>query len=186
MKNLRRCAWVNEDKIYQDYQDYEWGVPLHDDLKLFELLVLEGMQAGLSWLTILKKRDGFREAFDNFDIDKISEYDDDKITSLLEDKSIIRNRLKIKAAINNAKAYKRIQKQYGSFDNFIWAYVDNEPIINYWVSISEVPVNTPLSDRISKDLKKMGFSFVGSTIVYSFMQSVGMVNDHTMDCYKRY
>ncbi len=183
MENINRCAWVNEDKIYQDYHDKEWGVPLHDEVRLFEMLVLEGMQAGLSWLTVLKKREGFREAFDNFDIDKIIKYDDEKVKSLLENKDIIRNKLKIKAAIKNAKVYKMIQEKYGSFDNFIWSYVDYAPIVNHWATIKEVPINTPLSDKISKELKKLGFSFVGSTIIYSYMQSVGIVNDHTLDCY---
>ncbi|MDD2371250.1 MAG: DNA-3-methyladenine glycosylase I [Firmicutes bacterium] len=183
MSEIKRCEWVNSDKIYQDYHDLEWGIPIHDDKKLFEMLILEGMQAGLSWLTVLKKRAAFRKAFDNFEIDEIIKYDDKKIESLLNNKDIIRNRLKINSVIRNAKAFKSVQSKYGSFDSFIWSYVDNMPIINHWPILKEVPANTPLSDHISKDLKKMGFNFVGSTIVYAFMQSVGMVNDHTIDCY---
>ncbi len=183
MNNIKRCGWVNEDKIYQDYHDQEWGVPLHDDRKLFELLTLEGMQAGLSWLTVLKKRIAFREAFDNFEIDKIINYSDGKVAELLNNEKIIRNKLKIRSVIRNAKAYQSVKEKYGSFDKFIWSYVDNEPIINHWATLKDIPANTPLSDNISKDLKKLGFNFVGSTIVYAFMQSAGMVNDHTKDCY---
>lgn len=182
MENINRCAWVNNDKIYQDYHDHEWGVPLHDEVRLFEMLTLEGMQAGLSWLTILKKRQSFRDAFDNFDIDKIIKYDEEKISLLMDNKDIIRNRLKINAVIKNAIAYKIVQEKYGSFDRFIWSYVNYEPIINQWFTLNEVPINTVLSDTISKDLKRLGFTFVGSTIIYSLMQSIGMVNDHTMDC----
>lgn len=178
-----RCAWVTKDDIYQDYHDKEWGVPLHDDRRLFEMLILEGMQAGLSWLTVLKKREAFRLAFDNFDVDKVIDYDQDKIQRLMGNKDIIRNRLKIESAIRNAKAFKKVQEQYGSFDTFIWSYVSNEPIRNEYSSLEEIPATTPLSDTISKDLKKMGFNFVGSTIIYAYMQSIGMVNDHTKDCY---
>lgn len=182
-KIISRCAWVTEDQIYQDYHDKEWGVPLHDDRRLFEMLVLEGMQAGLSWLTVLRKREAFRMAFDGFDIDKVIDYDQDKIDSLMENKDIIRNRLKIESAIRNARAFKKVQEQFGSFDAFIWSYVGNEPIFNEFSSLSDIPANSPLSDKISKDLKKMGFNFVGSTIIYAYMQSIGMVNDHTKDCY---
>jgi DNA-3-methyladenine glycosylase I len=178
-----RCDWVTDDKIYEDYHDREWGVPLHDDGRLFEMLILEGMQAGLSWLTVLKKREAFRLAFDGFDVDKVVNYDQEKIASLMENKDIIRNRLKIESAIRNAKAFKEVQTQFGSFDSFIWSYVENEPIINHYATLSEIPANTPLSDKISKDLKKRGFNFVGSTIMYAFMQSIGMVNDHTKNCY---
>lgn len=180
---MSRCAWVTADKIYQDYHDHEWGVPLHDDKRLFEMLILEGMQAGLSWLTVLKKREAFRLAFDGFDVDKVINYDQEKIAILMENKDIIRNRLKIESAIRNAKAFKKVQEQYGSFDSYIWSYVDNEPTINQYNTLKEIPANTPLSDAISKDLKKRGFNFVGSTIIYAFMQSIGMVNDHTKDCY---
>lgn len=180
---MNRCAWVTEDKIYQDYHDKEWGVPLHDDARLFEMLILEGMQAGLSWLTVLKKRENFHLAFDGFDVDKVIKYDQEKIESLMVNKGIIRNRLKIESAVRNAKAFKEVQKEYGSFDSYIWSYVSNEPIVNHYTTLQEIPANTPLSDTISKDLKKRGFNFVGSTIIYAFMQSIGMVNDHTKDCY---
>ena len=180
---INRCAWVTEDKIYQDYHDKEWGVPLHDDRRLFEMLILEGMQAGLSWLTVLRKREAFREAFDGFDIDIVSKYDQEKVANLMENKDIIRNRLKIESVIRNAKAFLKVQEQYGSFDSFIWSYVNNKPIVNNYANLKEIPANTPLSDTISKDLKKLGFNFVGSTIIYAYMQSIGMVNDHTKDCY---
>lgn len=183
MEPINRCAWVTGDKIYQDYHDNEWGVPLHDDRRLFEMLILEGMQAGLSWVTVLKKREAFRLAFDGFVVGKVINYDQEKIESLMGNKDIIRNRLKIESAIKNAKAFKNIQDQYGSFDSYIWAYVDNKPIINHYATLKEIPANTHLSDTISKDLKKHGFNFVGSTIIYAFMQSIGMVNDHTKDCY---
>lgn len=180
---INRCAWVTEDKIYQDYHDLEWGVPLHDDRRLFEMLILEGMQAGLSWLTVLRKREAFRLAFDNFDINQVINYDQSRIENLMENKDIIRNRLKIESAIRNAKAFKQVQERYGSFDSFIWSYVNHQPIVNHYANLKEIPANTPLSDTISKDLKKMGFNFVGSTIIYAYMQSIGMVNDHTRDCY---
>lgn len=183
IEKINRCAWVTEDTVYQDYHDKEWGVPLHDDVRLFEMLILEGMQAGLSWLTVLKKREAFRLAFDGFDVDKVINYDQEKIESLMVNKDIIRNRLKIESAVRNAKAFKEVQKEFGSFDSYIWAYVDHKPIINHYATLKEIPANTPLSDTISKDLKKRGFNFVGSTIIYAFMQSIGMVNDHTKDCY---
>lgn len=166
-----------------DYHDNEWGRPVHDDIKLFEMLILEGMQAGLSWITILKKRDAFRKAFDGFDPYKVSVYDDEKIQELLTNEKIIRNRLKINAAVSNAKAFIKVVEEFGSFDKFIWGYVNYRPIINQWEKISDMPARTPLSDKISKDLAKRGFKFVGSTIIYSFMQAVGMVNDHTTDCF---
>ena len=181
--NIKRCAWVSDDQLYQDYHDKEWGVPLHDDRRLFEMLILEGMQAGLSWLTVLRKREAFREAFDGFDINKVMKYDSDKVASLMENKGIIRNRLKIESAIRNARAFREVQEKHGSFDSFIWSYVGNEQVINHYSTLKEIPANTPLSDRISKDLKKLGFNFVGSTIIYAYMQSIGMVNDHTTDCY---
>ncbi|MDD4112059.1 MAG: DNA-3-methyladenine glycosylase I, partial [Herbinix sp.] len=161
----------------------EWGRPVHDDIKLFEMLILEGMQAGLSWITVLKKREAFREAFDGFDPHKIALYDDTKIQELLENEKIIRNHLKINAAVNNAKLYLKVIEEYGSFDKFIWSYVDYSPIINRWDNHSDMPASTLLSDRVSKDLRKMGFKFVGSTIIYSFMQAVGMVNDHITECF---
>ncbi|NLO09794.1 MAG: DNA-3-methyladenine glycosylase I [Clostridiales bacterium] len=183
MREKTRCIWAGDIPIYIDYHDNEWGRPVHDDIKLFEMLILEGMQAGLSWITVLNKREAFREAFDGFDPKKVSQYDDAKIQELLANEKIIRNRLKINAAVNNAKLYLKLIEEYGSFDKFIWGYVDNAPIINRWVKHDDVPASTLLSDKISKDLKKMGFKFVGTTIIYSFMQAVGMVNDHTTECF---
>lgn len=182
MEQIHRCEWAGSEQIYMDYHDNEWGKPVHDDKKLFEMLILEGMQAGLSWITILKKREAFRAAFDGFDPEKVALYDEEKIEKLMTDKGIIRNRRKIAAAIQNAKVFLEVQKNYGSFDKFIWNYVDNTPIIGNPKSIADLPANTPLSDKISKDLKKMGFKFAGTTIVYSFMQAVGMVNDHVIGC----
>lgn len=178
-----RCAWAGALPIYIDYHDNEWGRPVHDDGKLFEMLILEGMQAGLNWITILKKRNAFREAFDGFNPDKVSLYDDAKIQELLANEGIIRNRLKVNAAVTNAKVFLNIQEKYGSFDRFIWKYVNNTPIKNHWGTMMEIPSTTPLSDQISRDLKKMGFKFVGSTIVYAFMQAIGMVNDHVKSCF---
>lgn len=182
MEEIRRCEWAGPDQIYVDYHDNEWGQPLHDDNKLFEMLILEGMQAGLAWITVLKKREAFRAAFDNFDPQKVALYDAAKIEDLMADAGIIRHRGKINAAISNAKAFLEIQKEYGSFDAFIWAYVDHTPIINTPQSLSDIPASTPLSDQISKDLKKRGFKFVGSTIIYAFMQAIGMVDDHMAWC----
>ena len=179
-----RCNWSNKTQIYRDYHDYEWGVPVHDDWKLFEAIVLDGAQAGLSWETILNKRENYRIAFDNFDVEKVSQYGQDKIDELLQNSGIIRNRLKIKSAISNAKAFIEIQKEFGSFDTFLWNYVDGRPIQNHWKTLAEVPATTKLSDEISKELKKRGFKFVGSTIIYAFMQAIGMVNDHTVDCFR--
>ena len=184
-KNLERCAWAGEDELYCRYHDEEWGIPVHDDKKLFEMLILEGAQAGLSWITILRKRENYREAFDEFDIDKILKYDDKKIAALMQDTGIVRNRLKIQSVIVNAKAFRAVQDEYGSFDSYLWSYVNETPIINNWHDISEIPAKTELSDQISKDLKKRGFKFVGSTIVYAYMQAVGMVNDHTANCFSR-
>jgi DNA-3-methyladenine glycosylase I len=178
-----RCKWCGEDSLYIAYHDKEWGRPVHDDCLLFEFLVLEGAQAGLSWLTILKKRENYRKAFDFFDPRLIAQYDQSKIDSLLANAGIVRNRRKINSAIQNAKAVLLIQKEFGSLDTFLWKYVENSPIQNHWKSHSEVPVTTEISDKMSKDLKKRGFSFVGSTICYGFMQAVGMVNDHTTDCF---
>ena len=181
MNKKTRCVWAGDSPIYIDYHDREWGRPLHDDIRLFEMLILEGMQAGLSWITILRKREAFRQAFDGFDPYKVALYDEAKIQELLTNEQIIRNRLKINAAVSNAKIFINIIKQYGSFDQFIWAYVDYVPIINHWEKHEDIPASTPLSEKISKDLKKMGFKFVGTTIIYSFMQAIGMVNDHTTD-----
>ena len=169
--------------LYADYHDNEWGRPVHDDNKLFEMLILEGAQAGLSWETVLKKREAYREAFDGFDPQKVALYDETKIAELMANAGIIRNRLKINAAVINAKLFLEIAEQHGSFDIFIWAYVDNKPIVGHWASFEDMPLTTLISDKISKDLKKMGFKFVGSTIIYSFMQAVGMVNDHLKPCF---
>ena len=178
-----RCSWAGELPIYINYHDNEWGRPVYDDNKLFEMLVLEGMQAGLSWITVLKKREAFREAFDGFDPGKVALYGEAKTQELLANERIIRNRLKVNAAVTNAKAFLEIQKKYGSFHQFIWAYVDYTPIRNHWERIEEIPAKTPVSDRISTDLKKIGFKFVGSTIIYAFMQAIGMVNDHVTNCF---
>lgn len=178
-----RCAWAGIIPIYIDYHDNEWGRPVHDDTKLFEMLILEGMQAGLAWITVLNKREAFREAFDGFDPNKIAHYDDAKIQALLANDKIIRNRLKVNAAVSNAKAFLRVIEEYGSFDKFIWGYVDYVPITGHWEKHDDLPARTPLSDKISKDLKRMGFKFVGSTIIYSFMQAIGMVNDHITECF---
>lgn len=178
-----RCSWAGELPIYVDYHDNEWGRPLHDDNKLFEMLILEGMQAGLSWITILKKRESFRKAFDGFIPSRVALYDEAKTKELLSNEEIIRNHLKINAAVINSKLFLDIQKQHGSFDKYIWSYVNYTPIQNHWESIADVPASTPLSDKISRDLKKLGFKFVGSTIIYSFMQAIGMVNDHVTDCF---
>lgn len=183
MSEKIRCEWAGDTQIYIDYHDNEWGRPVHDDDKLFEMLILETMQAGLSWITVLKKREAYRIAFDNFDPQKIILYDNLKIEELMQNARIIRNRLKIHSAITNAKIFLDIKDKYGSFDEFIWNYVDNTPIIGQYKSMQDLPATTPLSDKISKDLKKIGFKFVGSTIVYAFMQAIGMVNDHVMTCY---
>lgn len=179
-----RCNWSNKTQIYRDYHDFEWGVPVHDDRKLFEAIVLDGAQAGLSWETILNKRENYRKAFDNFDVSKISRYDQDKIDELLQNSGIIRNRLKINSAVTNAIAFIKIQKEFGSFDKYLWDFIDGKPIQNQWKTLAEVPAKTELSDKISNDLKKRGFKFVGSTIIYAFMQAIGMVNDHTTDCFR--
>ena len=180
----KRCFWVTEDPLYIDYHDNEWGVPVYDDETLFEFLILETFQAGLSWITILKKRENFRVAFDGFDYKEIAKYDEVKFNELLLNQGIIRNKLKIKSAISNANAFMEVQKEFGSFSTYIWAFCDGKPIKNNFKTREEVPATTPLSDKISKDLKKRGFKFVGSTIVYAFMQATGMVNDHTTDCFR--
>lgn len=180
-----RCDWVPlSDPLYLKYHDEEWGTPLHDDRKLFELLILEGAQAGLSWKTILNKRENFREAFDGFDPEKIARYNDEKIAQLLSNPGIIKNRLKINAAIANAKAFLEARDEFGSFDAFIWKFVDGVPVLNSRERIQDVPAKTEISDRMSKELKKRGFKFVGSTICYSFMQATGMVNDHVVSCFR--
>lgn len=185
MPNKKRCGWVNvESKLHIKYHDEEWGQPVHNDKILFEMLILEGAQAGLSWEIILKKRENYQKAFDNFDLQKIAKYDDEKQNELLQDKGIIRNKLKIKSAIQNAKVFLKIQKEFGSFDKYIWNFVNYKPIQNKFKSFSNLPANTELSDKISKDLKKQGMNFVGSTIIYAYMQSIGMVNDHEISCFK--
>ena len=179
-----RCFWVSDSKLYQEYHDNEWGQPVYDDETLFEFLVLETFQAGLSWITILNKRENFRKAFNNFDYEKIAKYTESKYLSLLQDAGIIRNKLKIKSVIANAQLFMQMQEEFGSFSKFIWSYVEGKPIINKFHKREEVPATTELSDKISKDLKKRGFKFVGSTVIYAYMQAVGMVNDHTTECYK--
>lgn len=181
---IKRCAWAGDNPIYQSYHDKEWGVPLHTDKKLFEFLILEGAQAGLSWITILKKRPAFRKAFDNFDYTLVAEYGDDKVKELLENADIIRNRLKINAAIKNAQAFIKVRQEFGTFNKYIWDFVEHKPIQNKWPSSKEMPAKTELAETLSKDLKKRGFSFVGPVIVYSHMQATGMVNDHTVDCFR--
>lgn len=179
-----RCAWPTTDSLYIEYHDKEWGTPVHDDRLLFEFLILEGAQAGLSWITILKKRDNYRKAFDNFDPEKIAKYNSSKIEKLLLNEGIVRNRLKIEAAVTNAKAFLKTRKEFGSFNNYIWQFVGYKPITNSWKTIKEIPAQTTESDLMSKDLKKRGFKFVGSTICYAFMQAIGMVNDHTIECFR--
>ena len=179
-----RCAWCSDDPLYQAYHDTEWGVPVHDDQTLFEFLTLEGAQAGLSWLTILRKRENYRRAFDNFDIERIARYGEGDTQRLLNDAGIVRNRLKIAATIGNARATLAVQASHGSLASLLWEFVDGKPVINRWRSLSEVPVSTPQSDAMSKALKRLGFKFVGTTICYALMQAVGMVNDHTVDCFR--
>lgn len=181
-----RCGWCTADEIYIQYHDQEWGVPVFDDAKLFEFLILETFQAGLSWLTILRKRANFSAAFDRFDYRKIATYDQNKIAELMSDAGIIRNGAKIKASITNAQAYLKIREEFGSFSNYIWKFVDHTPIVNSLKSHKDAPATTPLSDTISADLKKRGFKFVGSTVIYAHMQATGMVNDHTDDCWKKH
>lgn len=181
-----RCAWVKKDEpIYAEYHDYEWGFPVHDDAKLFEAIILDAFQAGLSWLTILKKRENFRTAFDNFDPVKISRYNEEKIGELLSDAGIIRNRLKINAAVTNAKAYLKVKEEFGTFDKYIWQFTKGKTIVNRWESIKQIPASSPESDAMSKDLQARGFKFVGTTICYAFMQAVGMIDDHTTDCFRK-
>jgi DNA-3-methyladenine glycosylase I len=181
---IKRCAWAGDDDLYQHYHDTEWGVPLHDDRQLFEFLILEGAQAGLSWITILRKRENYRAAFDGFDPARIARYDAGKIASLLQNPGIVRNRLKVAAAVSNARKFLDVQEEFGSFDAFIWRFVDGEPKQNKWRSLSDIPASTPESDAMSRELKQRGFKFVGSTICYAHMQATGMVNDHTTDCYR--
>jgi DNA-3-methyladenine glycosylase I len=183
-KYIKRCQWVTTDPLYIDYHDMEWGVPIYNDQQLFEFLLLEGAQAGLSWITVLKKREAYRLAFSNFDAKKIARYDQDKVEKLLQNPGIIRNRLKINSTIENAKSFLKINEEYNNFSDFIWDFVDGKPVINKWKNTKQVPSKTHVSDRVSKELKKRGFKFVGSTICYAFMQAVGMVNDHVTDCFR--
>lgn len=185
MENKTRCAWCEKDDLYRKYHDEEWGKPVYDDATLFEFLILETFQAGLSWYTILTKRENFRKAFDNFDYKKIAQYSEDKIQELLLDAGIIRNKLKVYSAVSNAIAFMKIQEEFGSFSKYIWAFTDGKPIDNSPKTLKEVTATTPLSDAISKDLKKRGFKFVGSTVVYAHMQATGMVNDHVEECWTR-
>jgi DNA-3-methyladenine glycosylase I len=185
MDNPIRCGWCLSSDLYKEYHDKEWGTPVYDDATLFEFLILETFQAGLSWITVLNKRKNFRKAFDNFDYTKIARYSEDKIQELLLDAGIIRNKLKVHSAVSNAQAFMMIQKEFGSFSKYVWAFTNGVPIINHPKTLKEVPATTPLSDEISKDLKTRGFKFVGSTVIYAHMQATGMVNDHLADCWKK-
>jgi len=180
----QKCGWCEGDELYEAYHDNEWGVPVYDDDTLFEFLILETFQAGLSWITVLRKRENFRKAFDHFDYKKIANYNQDKIDALLQDAGIIRNKLKVNATVSNAQAFIKIQEEFGSFSKYIWGFVDDKPIKNNLTNYKNAPANTPLSDTISKDLKKRGFKFVGSTVVYAHMQATGMVNDHEVSCFR--
>ncbi len=179
-----RCTWCGDDPLYIKYHDQEWGVPVKDDDKLFEFLILETFQAGLSWITVLRKRENFRKAFDNFDYKKIAQYSEEKKEKLLQDKGIIRNRLKIKATICNAISFMEVQKEFGSFSNYIWSFTNHKVVKNAWKKHTDAPASTPLSEAISKDLKKRGFKFVGATVIYAHLQATGMVNDHIVDCFR--
>jgi DNA-3-methyladenine glycosylase I len=180
---LKRCPWCEGDELYIEYHDKEWGVPTHDDQVHFEFLVLESAQAGLSWLTILKRRQNYRKAYDDFNAEKVAAYDEAKVEELMNNPGIIRNRRKIEASINNAQRFLEIQKEFGSFDHYLWSFVDNKQVKNHWQTNDEVPANTELSDKISKDLKKRGFKFIGTTIMYSHLQAVGVINDHLTSCF---
>ncbi len=179
-----RCGWCAGDELYEAYHDQEWGVPVKNDDTLFEFLILETFQAGLSWITILRKRENFRRAFDSFDYEKIAKYDEPKIASLLQDAGIVRNKLKVSATVTNAKAFIKVQREFGSFSKYIWGFVDGKPINNSVKNYKDAPANTEISDALSKDLKKRGFKFVGSTVIYAHMQATGMVNDHEIDCFR--
>ena len=184
MSELKRCGWCVGNSLYEAYHDTEWGVPVYDDALLFEFLILETFQAGLSWITVLRKRDNFREAFDNFDYQKISNYSEEKIEALLQNAGIIRNKLKVRATVSNAQAFIKIQEEFGSFSEYIWGFVDGKPIQNTVKDYKKAPATTGISDKLSKDLKKRGFKFVGSTVMYAHMQATGMVNDHEEDCFR--
>ena len=185
METKQRCAWCEKDDLYRNYHDNEWGKPVYDDETIFEFLILETFQAGLSWYTVLAKRENFRKAFDNFNLKKIANYSEDKMAELAEDAGIIRNKLKIKATVTNAQAFIKVQEEFGTFSKYIWGFVDGKPIDNHPKTLSEVKATTPISDALSKDMKKRGFKFVGSTVMYAHMQATGMVNDHVMDCLTR-
>ncbi|MGB1141905.1 MAG: DNA-3-methyladenine glycosylase I [Halioglobus sp.] len=180
----KRCGWCGTDPLYVEYHDTEWGVPVHDDATLFEFLILEGAQAGLAWITILRKREGYRKLFDGFNAEKIARYTDKKLDRILTDPAIIRNKLKVYGARKNARAFLEVQAEFGTFSDYIWDFVDGRPIQNRWRSLSNVPATTPISDKLSKDMKKRGFTFVGSTIMYAHMQATGMVNDHLVSCFR--
>ena len=184
MKKLNRCGWCEGDELYEAYHDNEWGVPVYDDDTIFEFLILETFQAGLSWITVLRKRENFREAFDDFDYKKIANYSEEKIQELLQNPGIIRNKLKIRATVTNAKAFMEVQKEFSSFSKYIWDFVDGDPIQNEVEDYKNAPATTAISDKLSKDLKKKGFKFVGSTVLYAHMQAIGMVNDHEISCFR--
>ncbi|WP_028830262.1 DNA-3-methyladenine glycosylase I [Proteocatella sphenisci] len=179
---MKRCNWCKDDPLYVKYHDEEWGVPVHDDRTLFEFLLLEGAQAGLSWITILRKREGYKKAYDDFDFQKVADYDEEKIDELLLNPGIVRNKLKVRSSINNARLFMDIQKEFGSFDSYIWGFTDNLQVENNWDDVSQMPATSELSDKVSKDLKKRGFKFTGSTIMYSYLQAVGIINDHMVWC----
>lgn len=185
LKPVVRCPWAGNEPIYQEYHDNEWGVPSHDDRHLFEMLTLEGAQAGLSWITILKKREGYKKAFDNFDVKKVSRYADRKVEALMKNPNIVRNRLKINSTIQNAKMFLQVQEEFGSFEKYLWQFVNGKPIVNKWKTLKDFPTKTKESDVLSKDLLNRGFKFVGTTICYAYMQAVGLVNDHTIDCFRK-
>lgn len=185
ISDKKRCSWCTGSELYEKYHDEEWGRPVYDDATLFQFLLLETFQAGLSWITILKKRENFRKAFDDFDYKKVAAYDDDKIAELLNDAGIIRNKLKVYGAVTNAQAFIKVQEEFGSFSKYFWGFTNGKPVVNNFTSLKEVPATTPLSDAISKDMKKRGFKFVGSTVIYAHMQATGMVNDHVLDCWTR-
>jgi DNA-3-methyladenine glycosylase I len=184
MAQIKRCKWSSSDPIYIKYHDKEWGVPVHNDRKLFEMIILDGAQAGLSWLTILKKRSNYRKAFDNFDPKKVAKYDKRKIAQLLKNEGIVRNKLKVEAAVTNAKAFLKVKEEFGTFDKYIWKFVNGKTKVNSWKELKQIPATSPESDAMSIDLKARGFKFVGSTICYAFMQAAGLVNDHTIDCFR--
>jgi len=179
-----RCEWSGTDELYVKYHDEEWGVPIHDDKVHFEFLILEGAQAGLSWITVLRKRENYRKSFDNFDVKKVAKYTENKIEKLLQNPGIIRNKLKVRSTVSNAKAFLEVQQEFGTFDKYIWQFVNYKPILNKWKKMSDLPATSKESDTLSKDLKKRGFKFVGSTIMYAHMQAIGMINDHTVDCFR--